>query len=246
MFNWHIMFKFWIVLPFICIACSVEAKVARLVTFPIPLMVEGKDKGAFINLTNEIANRNSTKFEVDIVTSNKAQLQFSNGLAQGYFPGMDNSVPKDALRTTPFYVRVNFIFYREGKSFRTLKALHGKSVGLTFRYHYPSEITDDTKINFSFADDDVSNMKRLAEGTIDAFIAEERSGLRALELSKAKGITYSKDNPVSSQDCYFAFKNDGTGKILLQEFNATLEKMKEDGSLDKVLNISEPPSIKKL
>lgn len=234
---------FWI-LPLICIAGSVEAKVASLVTFPIPLLVENKEKGLFIDLTREIASHVKTKFKVQVLTSNKAKLAFFNGKAEGYFPGLDNSVPKDAVKTAPFYVRTNYIFYRDSKPFRDLKELYGKNVGLTFRYHYPSVIQENTKIKFSYADDDVTNMKKLAAGDIDAFIAEERSGLRALEVSKAKGVSYSKESPVSNQDCYFAFKNDQEGKNLQKEFNSALEKMKADGSLQRVLNLSEPFALK--
>ncbi|WP_413574475.1 substrate-binding periplasmic protein [Bdellovibrio sp. HCB290] len=224
---------------------TASAKEVRLVTFPIPLMVEGRSDGLFLNLTHEIANRVSVKFKVDVVKSNQAKLEFFNGLASGYFPGMDNSTPKDALRSIPFYVRTNYIFYRSGSAFKTLKDLRGKKVGLTFRYHYPPEIQGDTKIKFSYADDDITNMRRLSEGIIDAFIVEERSGLRALELSRSKDISYNKDSPVSSQNCYYAFRNDEEGRVLLKEFNSALTKMQEDGSLQKVLKFGEPSAIKK-
>ncbi|UYL08126.1 ABC transporter substrate-binding protein [Bdellovibrio sp. SKB1291214] len=232
------------VLPLFCIAGSVEAKVANLVTFPIPLLVENKEKGLFIDLTREIASHVKTKFRVQVLAANKAKLAFFNGKVEGYFPGLDNSVPKDAVRTIPFYVRTNYIFYRENKPFKELKDLYGKNVGLTFRYHYPSQIQDNTKIKFSYAEDDIANMKRLAAGDIDAVIVEERSGLRALEISKAKGVSYSKESPVSNQDCYFAFKNDQEGRSLQKEFNVALEKMKADGSLQRVLNQSEPFAFK--
>ncbi|WP_413584084.1 substrate-binding periplasmic protein [Bdellovibrio sp. HCB274] len=220
---------------FTSLSTFAETKEVRLVTFPIPLLVESQNQGVFLNLTQEIARRVPVKFKIDILKSNKAKLEFFNGLATGYFPGMDNSTPKDALRSDPFYVRTNYIFYRGKNPFKTLKDLRGKKVGLTFRYHYPPEIQGDLKIKFTYADDDVTNMRRLSDGTIDAFIAEERSGLRALELSRAKEISYSKENPVSSQDCYFAFKNDEQGKVLLKEFNSALAKMKQDGTLQKVL-----------
>ncbi|QDK45527.1 amino acid ABC transporter substrate-binding protein [Bdellovibrio sp. ZAP7] len=234
----------YLVLPLFCISGSVEAKVARLVTFPIPLFVESKDKGSFLKLANEISSRTKSKFKVEVLTSNKAKLAFSNGKAEGFFPGMDNSVPKDALKSTPFYIRTNFIFYREKRPLKTFKELYGKNVGLTFRYHYPAEIQENSKVKFIYADDDVANMRRLADGTIDAFIVEERSGLRALELSKVQGINYSRENPVSSQDCYFAFRNDEEGQNLLKEFNTVLEQMKADGSLQKVLKLTEPSVMK--
>ncbi|WP_413581551.1 substrate-binding periplasmic protein [Bdellovibrio sp. HCB288] len=232
--------------PFLIGILSVaQGKEARLVTFPIPFMVEGEQEGLFVNLTREIAQRVPVKFKVDIVKSNRAKLEFFNGLAAGYFPGMDNSTPKDALKTVPFYVRTNYIFYRENKPFQNLKDLRGKKVGLTFRYHYPPQIQSDTKIDFIYADDDVTNMRRLSESIIDAFIVEEKSGLRALELSRAKGISYNKDNPVSSQDCYFAFRDNEEGRVLVKEFNSALLKMKEDGSLQRILKLSESSAVKK-
>ncbi|WP_413557017.1 substrate-binding periplasmic protein [Bdellovibrio sp. HCB209] len=231
------MFRFWFILPLFCIAGSVEAKTARLVTFPIPLMVENKDKGLFINLAKEISKKVDVSYEIEVLPPNKAILKFTNNDVDGIFPGLDVNMPKNALKSVPFYSKIDFIFYRKDKPLRTIKDLEGKAVGLTFRYPYTTELTGNSRIRFSYADDDVANIKRLSEGTIDAFVVEKLSGIKALGMSGVTGIDFDKTMPISTLNVYFAFKDNKQGRELHTKFNSVLEKMKADGELDKILEV---------
>ncbi len=215
------------------------AKPLRLVTFPIPLMVENDKKGIFIDLTREIAKRNKLEVTIDVIPAGNSILAFSSNKADGIFPALDVYVSKKSSRTVAFYEKTDFVFYKKGKPLVKVSDLEGKKIGLTFRYPYTKELLDNKKIHFEFAEDDVTNMRKLGKGSIDAFIVEERSGLRALELSGVLGVEYQSAKPISRQDVYFAFQDDEIGRRLSEIFSKTISKMKADGSYEKIM-ISRP------
>ncbi|WP_340597080.1 substrate-binding periplasmic protein [Bdellovibrio sp. GT3] len=216
------------------LSCVGYAKVT-FVTFPIPLMVESAEVGLFIDLTKEISKRTKTDILIQVMPTGRAILSFSKGQANAFFPALDVYTPTNAIKTVPFYEKIDYVFYRKEKPLKTIKDLEGKKVGLTFRYPYAVKLTANKKIKFVFSEDDVSNMKKLSDGNIDAFVVEERSGLRALELSRVNGITFDRQTPLSKQDVYYAFEDTEEGRRLAKEFSAVIMAMKANGSLDEAI-----------
>lgn len=216
-------------------ASVATAKPIVLATFSIPLMVESPDKGLFVKLTREIAKRNSRQVKIMVYPAGKTLLAFSNNKVDGFFPALDVYLPQSSAKSSVFYRKVDYVFYRKDKPLKSLKDLEGKKVGLTFRYPYVKELINNKKIQFEMASDDVINMKKLGAGQLDAFVVEERSGLKALQLSGQKNIEFDPQTPLSEQVVYFAFQDNEEGKKLADIFTNTIENMKKDGSLDRVL-----------
>lgn len=213
----------------------VFAKPLVLATFTIPLMVESPEKGLFISLTREIAKRNSRTVDIVVLPTGKTLLEFSNGKVDGIFPALDVYVPKSSAKSTPFYRKVDYAFYRKSSPLRSIKDLEGKRVGLTFRYPYGKDLITNKKIKFEYASDDIQNMHKLGQGLIDAFVVEERSGLKALQLSGERNIDFDKTQPLSEQVVFYAFQDSEEERKLAEIFSKTIEAMKKDGSLDRVL-----------
>lgn len=218
------------------------AKPITLATFAIPLMVEGPDKGLFINLTKEIVKRNKREVSIVLMPPGKTVLAFTNNKVDGFFPALDVYVPNVTSKTSAFYHKIDYVFYRSGVPIKSLKDLEGRKVGLTFRYPYVKELINSKKIKFEFAPDDVLNMRKLGQGLIDAFVVEEKSGLKALQLSGEKKIEFDKNQPLSEQRVYYAFQDNAEGRKLAEIFSKTIDAMKKDGSLDRVLTETAPAS----
>jgi polar amino acid transport system substrate-binding protein len=224
-----------LVLLFFWLPCFSTAKTVKMATFPIPLMVESEEKGIFISLAKELSARSNQTIAIQVKPAAKTLLAFSSGKVDGVFPGLDVNMPKNCARSIPFYHKTDFVFHRKDKPLKELKELEGKKVGLTFRYPYARELTANKKIKFEVAPSDVANMKKLGQGTIDAFVVEERTGLEALSLSGEKNITYDKEKPLSSQAVYFAFQGTAEGQELAAKFSKAIEEMQKDGSFDKII-----------
>lgn len=227
------LFRYVIVL--LLFGLKAFAKSLVMATFPIPLMVENPEKGLFVSLTKEIAKRNNHDVTIVVSPAGKALLSFSTNKVDGFFPGLDVYLLKHAVKSTPFYYKIDYVFYKKGLPLKSFKDLEGRKVGLTFRYPYAKELVNNKKIKFEFAADDVLNMKKLGRGAIDAFVVEERSGLKALQLSGEKDIEFDKSKPLSEQSVYFAFQNTHQGRALADAFSKTIETMRKEGSLAKVL-----------
>lgn len=82
-------------------------------------------------------------------------------------------------------------------------------------------------------------MKKLSVGRVDAFVCEETSGLKAMKLSGYENVTYDPSVSIYTQRSYFAFQPDETGKRLAEEFSGAIREMKKDGTLQKILGVSD-------
>lgn len=210
-------------------------KTINLAAFPIPLFVEGPDKGLFVTLTREIARRNNHTVNISVLPKARTILKFSNNEVHGFFPANNDSLLKSALRTVPFYTKVDYVFFRKSNPLRTIAELENRKVGLTFRFSYLEDLTSNKNIKFEYAADEILNMKKLGRGLLDAFVAEERSGLQALKRSGEKDIAFDRKKPLFSQEIFYAFHDNEEGRGLALAFSKTITAMKNDGTLNKIL-----------
>lgn len=210
-------------------------------TFLIPYMVENEDSGAFIDLVEEIGRRIKKSFKIIIMSPQETFKHFSEKEIIGFFPGTETRIInfKSYEKSDPFYIKRDLIFSRKESVLKGLESLEGKKVGLTMGYTYSKNITSNTKINFEYPYSDIIGLRMLEKGRIDAFVVEEISGLKALQSCNCKNITYDPDFSVSSQKVYFVFQSTNIGKSLAKEFSFTINEMIQDGSLQKIFNVSE-------
>jgi polar amino acid transport system substrate-binding protein len=226
------------VIVFMIAVSPLMAASLRMGTYPIPKMVESEDRGVFIDLAREVAKRAGYVLDLEIAPPPRIVGDFSQGKFDGFFPALDVLlVFGAAAKSSPVYTKQDFAFFRkEGAELRTIEDLEGKRVGITRGYPYAAELMSNRKILFDSADDDVTNMKKLASGRIDAFVVEERNGLEALKKSGGVSVTYDATKPISRQAVYFAFKSTPEGKSAAEAFSRALGEMKKDGSLAKILS----------
>lgn len=225
------------ILAFLVEAFPLMAASIKMGSYPIPKMVESKDKGVFVELVKEVAKRAGYTLNLEIAPPPRTVNNFSQGKIDGFFPALDVIVLAPAAKSSPIYTKVDFAFFKKGDTdLKTIKDLEGKRVGITRGYPYAGELMSNPKIIFDPADDDVTNMKKLAAGRIDAFVVEEKSGLEALKKSGETSLTYDASTPLSRQPVYFAFKNSPDGKDAAEAFSQALIDMKKDGSLKKILS----------
>lgn len=226
-----------VAIAFMVSASSLMAASLKMGSYPIPKMVESKDKGVFVDLAKEVAKRGGYTLNLEIAPPPRTVESFSQGKIDGFFPALDVLISGAAAKSSPIYTKVDFAFFKKGATnLKTIKDLEGKKVGITRGYPYAGELMSNKKIIFDPADDDVTNMKKLAAGRIDAFVVEEKSGLEALKKSGETSVTYDSSKPLSRQAVYFAFKNNPDGKSAAEAFSKALGDMKKDGTLGKIMS----------
>ncbi len=215
---------------------AAPARGVEIGTFPIPLMVESPDKGVFIELTQEIAKTAGISAHISVNPPKRTVEMFSRKELDCFFPALDVMLPGKAAKSRNIYVKQDFAFYQKGKPLVSLADLKGKNVGITLGYPYVKEVSENKAFTLAPANDDVTNMKKLGMGRIDAFVVEEKSGLKALKDSGQGNIEYDPKTPLSKQDVYYACTDTPEGKALAEKISGALGQLQSNGRFGEIMS----------
>nr|WP_315226152.1 transporter substrate-binding domain-containing protein [uncultured Albidiferax sp.] len=211
----------------------------QMATFPIPVHVESDTKGLFVELVREVAKQAQTDIQIQVMPPPRAVQGFLGGSFGGLFPALDvNFAANQPIVRTSEAIdcKEDFVFTKKGSPFlQTLADLKGKRVGITRGYPYAREVTDNTAYTVELANTDEANIQKLVAGYLDAFVLDEKTGLKAFEkLGMVAQMQYAPKVPVSRQEVYYAFQNTAEGKALADKFSQALKKMKQSGQFQKI------------
>jgi len=232
-----------LIITLVLFVLSINLGAAKVVfgSFPIPLMVVDNNNGVFISLTKAIAKEAGFEFAISIKPTKRIVGEFIEGKITVLFPALESMFPskKTFLKSSEnIYIKQDFVFTKKGATvLKTIKDLEGKKVGVTRGYPYVKELMANKKIHFQIVGKDEMNAKKLIAGRIDAFVVEEKSGLKSFQnAGLSDKFQYDKATPLSKQDVYYAFHNTEKGKKLELVFSATLKKLKENGTFAKIMS----------
>ncbi|EPJ50436.1 MAG: hypothetical protein OFPI_20190 [Osedax symbiont Rs2] len=215
-------------------------------SYKIPLMVVDEQNGLFVKLVKAIAKRANLDIDIVIYPVKRTIKKFLNNEIDVLFPAVDAFFTKgtNPVKSSELiYVKTDFTFTKKGeKLLRTISDLKEKRVGITLGYKYDDALIDDSSISFDIALSDQINAKKLVKGNIDAFVVEEKSGLKAFSDSGfIDEIQYDKHSPLSKKNVYLAFQDDEKGKQLSLTVSNILREMKQDGTFERIINLVKDP-----
>lgn len=215
-------------------ASLAQAPPVPVVTYPIPVHVESPEKGLFIDLVRAVATEAGLAVHVSVQPPPRALQSFGSGQHAVVFPALDVLFPENAgiVRSKEAIdCKEDFVFTRRGTALLTqLDELHGLRVGITRGYPYAREVGESKTLAIETALSDEANLQKLVAGRIDAFILDEKTGVRALEQTGlGEQVQYDPARPVSRQEVYYAFQDTPDGRQLAERFSDALGKLKQDG-----------------
>ena len=249
------MAKLRLYLAFVLVTCAVDGLTDTVrgsipeqeivfATFPIPLMVESETEGVFIELSQEIIKRMGINARIRVSPPQRSINDLVKGRVDVLFPALDTLFVDDDIysRTQELiYIKEDFVFTRKGETLLTsIDDLHGKVVGVTRGYPYAREVVrnENLKLDYSLKDEIV--VQKLIIGRVEAFIVEEKTGVRAFEKQGVdKLMQYNPALPISRQDVYYATGRNGHGQQLADDISKALKSMKEDGTFEQILSKAE-------
>ena len=213
----------------------------RFGTFSIPGLVINEEQGVFVDLTQAIAKRAHLNIEIVVKPRKRILKEFSEGKADVFFPALDVDFPsgKEWIKSEgAIFKKRDFVFTRKGESpINTIKGLEGKRVGITLGYPYAKELTENSLIKFDTTGSDILNALKLVNNRIDAFVVEEKAGLKAFQM---KGlidkVQYDPTAPISEMRDYYVFQNSEKGKRLAEIISRILNEMKSDGTYNQIIS----------
>jgi len=218
-------------------AFAFSSETLTIATFHIPLMVESKDEGVFIELTEALAKEAGLELTIIVLPPQRALQELAAQKVDGVFPGLKVLMVGSYERSELIYVKRDYVFTIKGNPpIETIEELSGKHVGVTSGYPYVKKLTSNESINLDVANSDNQNVKKLTSGRIDAFVVEERSGLKAfVDNGSQDEIFYNPSQPLSEQDVFYAFQKNIRGKVLADKISAALLVLKQNGTFERIM-----------
>lgn len=129
-------------------------------------------------------------------------------------------------------------------SARSLADLKGKKVGIVGSYSYGDIITAKDGPSFVKGRDYQQNLNRLLAGEVDYVLLDS---LVVRRLTETQGADVKKyltvgSNPLLKRSLHFALRKDVPNAVeIIEAFNANLQAMTEDGSLQRILKFKGVP-----
>jgi len=208
---------------------------ADFATYLIPVHVENATEGLFVELLREVGQvARLPQLRIEVMPAPRALRNLMTGAHDAVFPALDVFFEpgQTVVRTAETIdCKEDFVFTAKGAPvLRSLADLQGKVVGVTHGYPYSRAVMAASGFTLEVAVSDELNIRKLAAGRIDAFVLDEKTGLKAAEaLGLADAIQYDRNAPVSRQDVYVAFQPTDRGRELAGRVSDGLRQLKANG-----------------
>ncbi len=102
----------------------------RIASYHIPLLVDDRENGAFMELLREAARRADVRYEVVMAPARRAMRYFEDGEVVAIVPALRATLAKDAVLTRPIFTKQIHAFVREGDSIpENIASLEGLRIG---------------------------------------------------------------------------------------------------------------------
>ena len=181
-------------------------------------------------------------FKIEMYPWTRCLEMIKNGGAEGIFT-LSKSAKREKFLTypnEPINYSENVFFYNKKKRYHfdgTMRSLKGLMIATTLNYHYRDDFLKSNLFKHDFAAEDISGIKKIANGRDDLFICDKLVGTF---LAKQEGvlskITYLQ-LPLKTRKMYLAFRKNNPKNIkLIRKFDKTLKSMKKDGTYSKIIH----------
>jgi len=217
------------------VALPEKASRIDFATYLIPVHVENAQQGLFVELMREVgATARFQNVHIEVMPAPRALRSLMTGTHDAVFPALDIFFEpgQPRVRTAEAIdCKEDFVFTARGAPLlRSLADLRGKVVGITHGYPYSREVMAASGYTLEVAVSDELNIRKLAAGRIDAFVLDEKTGIKAAKaLGLSDAIQYDSLAPVSRQDVYVAFQPNERGRELAGRASEALRQLKANG-----------------
>lgn len=206
---------------------------------PFMYQEAGQAKGLYPQLLQAVFKRAGIAVEVRAMPWKRA-LRMGESAEAGI-----GGIYKTAARleifdySQPIFEEKLIIYARKGAAlhFDEISDLYGKRVGVIRGWSYTEALDEAIKnrrIEVTENSSDEANFKMLASGRLDMVIAIELAGQRIIQQLQL-GNMQALEPPLSINSTYLVFAKKAEQQALLQRFDQSLQEMREDGSLDKLV-----------
>lgn len=200
-----------------------------------------KNQGYVAEIVREAFKRSGYSVDLKFMPWARAVRMARIGRVDGYFPEYySEDVKSHSIFSAPFKGGPMGFFARKGRniSYTKLQDLKPYSIGVVRGYVNTEAFDKATYLNRQEATDDITNLKKLLKGRIDLMVSDKFVGLYILEknMPDEKDQVEFMEPPLENKDLFVCFPKNlpGSNKIMT-DFNDGLIKIKDDGTLDRIM-----------
>jgi len=202
---------------------------------PMVYLKDSKSVGVVVDLAHALAERSGITIEIQAMDWTEAQSKVLSGEADALLQINRNKEREELYDFSKKLVKSDFCIFRNNKriDIQNINSLFGSSVGVEENGYPKLLLQKYPQIKIIIIDSWKRGFELINAGEIDALIVDRWVGEYELILNHIKGITVI-DKPVESNYSAIAVKKGN--RQLLVKINEGLEKIREDGSMEKILN----------
>jgi polar amino acid transport system substrate-binding protein len=139
----------------------------------------------------------------------------------------------------PIFEERLLLYVQQDKPFAFAQVgdLHGKRIGVIRGWSYTDDFDQAVREGRILAQEgssDEANLRKLASGRLDAVVVIELAGQRLLQLPGMEHLT-ALPQALSINPTFLVFAKQADQRELLQRFNQVLRDMRQDGSLQRLV-----------
>ena len=220
-----------LLLAFPVCASDLKGSIAEL-----PVLSESKDKGVLVDLVKAMAQTSGEKIEIQVVPFNKSVHDLMDGKADFHLPLIKaeniDETTLDYDHSTETIFHVNFVLYtNKDKPIDKSKLKDYKiETDLAHVKYFDFPIKGSTRLD--------SSLKKVNAGRIDGFIFAD---VNADPIIKKEGLKNIHRELYKVFDVKIIVPKGQKGKATDTFLTETIEKMRADGSFDKIMSPIDQP-----
>ena len=207
---------------------------------PFMYLENGETKGLYAELLRAVFQRAGVDVDIRGMPWKRA-LRMGEGGRAGV-GGIYQTAPRLEIfdYSQPIFEEKLIVYARTGSALRftRLEDLYGMRVGVIRGWSYTEAFDAAAKagrMQMTESSSDEANFRMLASGRLDAVIAIELAGQRILKRLDLLDKVRALEPALSINPTYLVFAKKAQQQQLLQRFDQSLAQMREDGSLDALV-----------
>ncbi len=211
----------------------------QIVALEIDGLFQKDGQGLYDQVFAAVNQTSGTDLSIQVVAPARSFQEFESGAAACILPANVNpdfySFSFETVQSVPWFVAKVYLFTAAGSEpVSDLSALVGKKVGVRSGMPYGNKI-ESAGLNLVKARTIEANIKKLAAGRIDAFLAYYPDVYATFETAGMEPLPHVVDAPIAVHEDALLCRTDMGGDAIVTKFNAALQKLEESGALADIL-----------
>ena len=201
-----------------------------------PHLIKADGTGLFNKLNHAVLMEMNKNFELTLTSMNRARMGVKMGSLDTYFPELWENMPtegEDYVVSRPIFYKQILLFTLKSSGLNQLSDFEDKALGVVRGFSYGREIISHPKLNLTYQDNDMINIRLLLNKRIDGVLGGFPGTVKAVKSTRlAHEVNYDVNKPIAILASFYVCKNDPAGVELCNNIDKAIESLLDKGILE--------------